>query len=66
MSAQTTGETGGDRGTSAPPGAATFNPPAASRARPAGQGTGGGVLATEHGRTLIADSVVTKIAQTVG
>jgi uncharacterized alkaline shock family protein YloU len=61
MSAQTTGETGGDRGTSALQGAAAASPPAASRGRPAGQGTGGGVLATEHGRTLIADSVVAKI-----
>jgi uncharacterized alkaline shock family protein YloU len=56
MSAQTTGETGGDRGTSAPPGV-----PAAGRPRPAGQAMSGGVLATEHGRTLIADSVVAKI-----
>ena len=60
MSAQTTGGTGGDLGTSAPPGAPAASPPAAA-ARPAGQATGGGVLATEHGRTLIANSVVAKI-----
>ena len=60
MSAQTTGETGGDRGTSAPPGAPAASPPA-RRPRPAGQAMSGGVLATEHGRTLIADSVVAKI-----
>ena len=60
MSAQTTGETGGDRGTSAPPGAPAASPPAAGP-RPAGQAMSGGVLATEHGRTLIADSVVAKI-----
>ena len=60
MSAQTTGETGGDRGTSAPPGAPAASPPR-GRPRPAGQAMSGGVLATEHGRTLIADSVVAKI-----
>ena len=59
MSAQTTGETGGDRGTSAPPGAPAASPPAAGRR--AGQAMSGGVLATEHGRTLIANSVVAKI-----
>ena len=61
MSTQTTGGTEGDRGTSAPPGAPAASPPAAGRPRPAGQATGGGVLATEHGRTLIANSVVAKI-----
>src|SRR5437868_3840484 len=60
MSAQTTGGTGGDLGTSAPPGAPAVSPPMSGRPRPAGQATGG-VLATEHGRTLIADSVVAKI-----
>ena len=60
MSAQTTGETGGDRGTSAPPGAPAASPPGRP-ARLAGQAMSGGVLATEHGRTLIANSVVAKI-----
>jgi uncharacterized alkaline shock family protein YloU len=54
MSAQTTGGTGGDYGTSALQGAA-------ASPRPAGQATGGGVLTSEHGRTLIADTVVAKI-----
>lgn len=61
MSTQTTGGTGGEYGTSALQGAAAASPPAASRPRPAGQATGGGVLASEHGRTLIADTVVAKI-----
>ena len=60
MSAQTTGGTEGDRGTSALPGAPAASPPVAG-ARPARQAMSGGVLATEHGRTLIADSVVAKI-----
>jgi uncharacterized alkaline shock family protein YloU len=64
MSAETTGGTGGTRGTtggtrgnSVP--AAAVTSPAASR--PTGQVGAGGVLATEHGRTMIADSVVAKI-----
>jgi uncharacterized alkaline shock family protein YloU len=61
MSAQTTGGTGGEYGTSAPQGGAAASPPAASRPRPAGQTAGGGVLASEHGRTLVADTVVAKI-----
>jgi uncharacterized alkaline shock family protein YloU len=61
MDAQTTGGTGGDRGTSSSAGAPAVSPPAAGRPRPAGQDIGGGVLATEHGRTQIADAVVAKI-----